>query len=99
MDGGGRCAKHARAAWARPAPVQRVAGRQLQAKRAALYLISPHCAMCGEPFLLRQMQRDHTIPLAEGGADDDENTQLLCLDCHAVKSKAEAARGRGRSKP
>ena len=38
-------------------------------------------------------QRDHIIPLAEGGADDVSNSQGLCKTCHEIKSKAEAARG------
>ena len=39
--------------------------------------------------------RDHIIPLAEGGEDVPENTQPLCVQCHAAKTKAESARGRG----
>jgi 5-methylcytosine-specific restriction protein A len=38
-------------------------------------------------------QRDHIIPLEEGGLDDQSNEQGLCQSCHDVKSKSEAKRG------
>jgi len=40
-------------------------------------------------------ERDHRVPLAEGGTDDDDNIQALCADCHREKTLAEALRGRG----
>lgn len=43
-------------------------------------------------------QRDHIVPLSEGGLDDDTNTQGLCDACHEVKSEAERLRGVGRSR-
>jgi 5-methylcytosine-specific restriction protein A len=42
-------------------------------------------------------QRDHVVPLAEGGRDDDSNIQPLCEDCHRSKTQREAARARGRN--
>lgn len=42
-------------------------------------------------------QRDHIIPLEEGGEDSDDNTQGLCDECHQGKSLQEALRGRRRS--
>lgn len=44
-------------------------------------------------------QRDHVIPLAEGGLDDETNEQGLCDACHDAKSHNEAARGRRRGRP
>lgn len=95
-DGTGRCDKHKREAWTKPKPVARISGRRLQALRAALYRRDPHCAGCGGLFDLRRLERDHLVPLAEGGADDESNTRLLCHACHDAKSAAEAARGRRR---
>jgi hypothetical protein len=37
--------------------------------------------------------RDHRVPLAEGGLDNEENSQALCEDCHDAKSEREVKRG------
>lgn len=66
--------------------------------RSVLFASNPLCAECerlGRVTLATQ--RDHVIPLAEGGADDDSNTQGLCFDCHEGKSLAESLRGRRRA--
>jgi 5-methylcytosine-specific restriction enzyme A len=41
-------------------------------------------------------QVDHIVPLAEGGGHELENLAAICVPHHAVKIKAEAARGRAR---
>jgi 5-methylcytosine-specific restriction protein A len=62
--------------------------------RAELFAADPLCAECRKHGRVAlATQRDHIIPLAEGGVDDGENTQGLCDDCHLAKSKAESARG------
>lgn len=39
---------------------------------------------------------DHIIALADGGTDDDDNKETLCVPCHDAKSAREArARARG----
>lgn len=38
--------------------------------------------------------RDHIKPLAEGGTDDHDNIQALCIPCHDAKTVQESARGR-----
>lgn len=99
-DGSGRCAKHPRAAWSKKVDApKRITGRRLQKLRAELFTRQPLCAECachGRRSL--STQRDHIVPLAEGGEDVEENTQGLCDDCHEAKSKAEAARGVARSR-
>lgn len=92
----GRCGQHLRKAWEkRPGPApQRVRGATLQARRAALFRSNPLCVLC----LLRNRvqlatQRDHIVPLAEGGQDIESNTQGLCKECHDLKSQEEARRG------
>jgi len=66
--------------------------------RDRLFMSNPLCVECerlGRVTLATQ--RDHIKPLAEGGTDDDDNVQGLCVDCHEAKSKAEAARGASRA--
>lgn len=87
--------KHPKQQWAKkPTATKRITGRKLQAMRAALFQRAPLCAECernGRVTLATQ--RDHITPLAEGGEDNDGNTQGLCFACHETKSKAESARG------
>lgn len=94
-DGSGRCAKHPRQAWAKPATAtKRITGRRLQAMRADLFARDPLCAECfRQGRVTLATQRDHIKALAEGGADDASNVQGLCATCHDAKTKAEAARG------
>jgi 5-methylcytosine-specific restriction endonuclease McrA len=40
------------------------------------------CVQCGEQF---ELQFDHVIPLALGGANTVENLQVLCGDCNRTK--------------
>lgn len=47
------------------------------------------CVLCGKPGT----EVDHIVNDAEGGATVLSNLRLLCAECHAVKSKQEAARG------
>ena len=98
--GTGYCEAHQRPAWDRRAkPVKRFAGRRLQAARAQLFRSHPLCVLCQVSGRVSIATiRDHVIPLAEGGRDDEGNTQGLCDACHDLKSQAEAARGRGASK-
>ena len=94
-DGSGRCEAHQKPAWSKrvDAP-KRTTGRKLQAMRERLFRASPLCVACeAQGRVTAATQRDHIIPMSEGGADDDDNVQALCKGCHDVKSKAEAARG------
>jgi 5-methylcytosine-specific restriction protein A len=96
-DGSGRCEAHPKKAWVKAAPVKRITGRRLQAMRAALFARQPLCAECARQGRVRaSTQRDHVVPLSEGGADDETNEQGLCDACHAEKSQREAATGRTR---
>jgi hypothetical protein len=49
------------------------------------------CAKCGDDKLYNTMawDIDHVTPLADGGADDSDNMQLLCGNCHQDKSRRE----------
>lgn len=94
---GSRCDAHAVAAWSAPArhATKRTRGRKLQAMRAALFARQPLCEECERAGRVTvATQRDHRIPLAEGGADDERNEQALCDACHELKSHAESVRAR-----
>jgi 5-methylcytosine-specific restriction protein A len=73
-----------------------VRGRRLQAVRAQLFRAHPFCVQCR---IAVATIRDHVIPLAEGGVDDDSNVQALCQMCSDAKTAAEARRGQTRRYP
>lgn len=35
------------------------------------------------------LELEHTIPLSEGGTNDDANLKLVCHSCHKAKTTAE----------
>ena len=43
------------------------------------------CAACRESYPLRNLETDHIHPRSRGGADTDENLQLLCGFCNRTK--------------
>nr|WP_234983699.1 HNH endonuclease signature motif containing protein [Pseudacidovorax sp. RU35E] len=62
--------------------------------RAALFERDPLCASCkAAGLVVLATQRDHIVPLEEGGADDASNEQGLCTQCHDEKSLGERLRG------
>ena len=93
----GRCTTHSRPAWASAQPVPRIRGARLQAMRERLFQHHPLCHVClakTPPCFSASAIRDHVVPLAEGGLDDETNEQALCVTCHQVKTQQEAQRGR-----
>jgi len=79
-------------------PTKRITGRKLQRMRAHLFAKNPWCVLCVKfGRRTRATIRDHIIPLAEGGADDETNEQGLCLDCSDRKTEEESKRGVRRS--
>lgn len=97
-DGSGRCDKHPRVDWSKreDAP-KRITGRRLQRMRGALFTRQPLCELCElRGLTVLATQRDHRIPLAEGGSEEPENEQALCEECNREKGLAEAIRGRMR---
>ncbi|MCC7269314.1 MAG: HNH endonuclease [Rhodocyclaceae bacterium] len=51
------------------------------------------CLKAGRVTPARQV--DHVISKAEGGTDDEDNLQAICMACHKAKTAREAAQGRG----
>lgn len=99
-DGTGRCPKHPRPDWAKKVDApKRMTGRKLQAARASLFTANPLCVECEKQGRVRlASQRDHIVPLSEGGSDTPENTQGLCDDCHEGKSLGERLRAQRRAR-
>lgn len=65
--------------------------------RASLLRRCPLCVVCTQQGRVTVATiRDHVIPLAEGGADDETNEQALCQTCSDVKTQEEARRGLAR---
>ena len=54
---------------------------------------------CGLSINLSTSNCDHIKPFANGGTNDPENLQMLCIVCHKEKSAAEKAEGYGESHP
>ncbi|HEX4832200.1 MAG TPA: HNH endonuclease [Trebonia sp.] len=52
-------------------------------KRAVFERDGGQCVQCGSNF---NLQYDHVIPVALGGATSEPNLQLLCADCNRAKS-------------
>ncbi|MDY0207847.1 MAG: HNH endonuclease [Pseudomonas sp.] len=80
---------------AKAAPQQlnkrRLTGTTLQNKRAELWLAARgKCKACGEVVATSgEYHLDHVVPLHQGGTDADDNLAILCIECHAGKTKAE----------
>ncbi len=78
----------------------RITGRALTRLREALLIRDGYtCQICKRLIALRESIRDHIIPLAEGEQDQNSNDacQLLCIDCHRLKSQDESRRGIART--
>lgn len=69
------------------------AGVKQRRRRLANEPLCRHCAEKGRTRIAEEV--DHIVPLALGGADDDDNTQCLCTDCHAIKTASEGVSSTG----
>jgi 5-methylcytosine-specific restriction protein A len=94
------CQEHQVDAWRtheRP-EVTRIRGRELQRRRARLFARERWCRTCAQDGRRTLATvRDHIVPLAEGGTEDEQNIQPLCLDCSDLKTERESRRGVQRS--
>ena len=50
-----------------------------------------HCNGCGGTFEFRNLEVDHVVPRAKGGADHISNYQLLCGFCNRTKGTGSQA--------
>ena len=68
-------------------------GRALQTRRLRLWAIDPNCKACGTLTNYPDgFQLDHKVPLFKGGADEDENLQVLCIKCHDAKTMKDTGK-------
>jgi 5-methylcytosine-specific restriction endonuclease McrA len=66
---------------------QRLRGRALARRRWACWSDDPRCCRCGRLTAWpRGFELDHKVALVNGGEDTEENSQVLCLECHKVKT-------------
>lgn len=66
---------------------QRITGRALQRRRNHYFQEYPLCVECERQGRVKPGQElDHIVPLSKGGADEPDNWQGLCTDCHKVKT-------------
>ena len=48
---------------------------------------SPLCTHCQAKGLVKLGEElDHIVPVSKGGSNDPSNLQMLCKECHAVKT-------------
>lgn len=55
-----------------------------------LYVDRGQPEYCGEDY--PNWILDHRVPTGEGGSDDLDNLQLLCLQCERIKTRADIGR-------
>ena len=67
------------------------AARRVRARLTARSSIPVQCVHCRAHFMAHQIEVDHRVPLWNGGLDLEQNLQLLCVGCHATKTRGEAS--------
>jgi 5-methylcytosine-specific restriction protein A len=76
-----------------PVVENRITGRPLMRIRERIIARDgAACRKCGK--MVGRLEIDHIVPLTFGGQESDSNRQLLCYDCHKLKSELEN-KGRG----
>jgi len=72
-------------------------GWQWQKRRLAVLRAEPLCRPCrAKGKVTPAAQVDHIKPKAQGGADDADNLQPICAECHVAKTAQESAEAQGR---
>lgn len=68
-------------------PTERIRGRTLQAQRKRIMQEQPLCKMCENKGIVTSgVEMDHIVPLFKGGSNNDDNLQMLCVECHRAKT-------------
>lgn len=63
-----------------------------QQRRTVIHRAGGRCQHCGN-YCARGGHIDHIKNLAEGGTTHTSNLQLLCQQCHEIKTRRESIRG------
>ena len=91
-DKGGRCDKHLRKAWNdRGSATERGYGWSWKKLRDAIMVRDKHlCQNCYRQGLVARARHvDHIIPKSQGGTDEPENLEAICIPCHTEKTTRE----------
>lgn len=76
---------------------KRMTGRKLQDRRLRVWSADPNCAHCGTLTVFPYgFELDHKVSLNDGGADTDENSQVLCVSRDARGRKVGCHDGKTR---
>ena len=90
-----RCREHWRKAWRGAGERNRQTPALSEtAKNAIRQRDNFTCAACGAPH---SREVDHIQEVADGGSNLPSNLQILCGDCHAIKTH-ESRRARGQNR-
>lgn len=55
-----------------------------------------YCKWCNRHLDFEEMTIDHIVPVSKGGTNQKRNLQILCDDCHVMKTKQDT--GEAKSK-
>lgn len=70
-----------------PVAIERIRGREHdRIRQRILVRDGAACVRCEHGL---NLEIDHIVPLHLGGAESDENRQILCKSCHAKKTLEE----------
>jgi 5-methylcytosine-specific restriction endonuclease McrA len=68
----------------------RIRGHQLNKIRNLKMMEQPLCVVClskGRTTLGQEL--DHIVPISKGGSNEDSNLQMLCSECHYLKTLSD----------
>lgn len=68
---------------------RRLSTSKRDAQRMRVWQADPRCASCGAVVPFEAFELDHIRPLSDGGTTGDENTNVMCTPCHALKTAQE----------
>jgi 5-methylcytosine-specific restriction endonuclease McrA len=75
-------------AWIRSVRLQAARAKGTHTESEWLRMVSAfqcRCVMCGAQMEASEIQKDHIIPIYQGGSDGIENLQPLCRPCNTSK--------------
>lgn len=77
---------------------KRLLGRAAVERRRRFLSNFPLCRICeSQGYVTPATEVDHIVALVNGGADDVDNLQSLCADCHKDKTRADLGLGPSRA--
>ena len=88
--GDSRCADHTKVKEKQKRAVRGRTPVADRVSRTVRKLTAERCASCALVYPSNYLRVDHVLPLSDGGVDGLGNLQLLCVDCHRLKTSAEA---------